>query len=56
MRIKAEYKTMYGRHCWKYFHNVEEMKSFFAHYIMCKYISHEEGDAVEAEARSLGFE
>lgn len=56
MKIKAKYKNiLFDTTCYKYFHKLEEMNKFFQENRVCKYISHEEGEAVETEARSRGF-
>lgn len=54
MRIKAKYKFMNTIH-YKYFHNLEEMTTFFDECGACRYISYEEGDLVEIESSSRGY-
>lgn len=54
MKIKAKYIFLNTTR-YKFFHNAYEMDKFFQENRACKYISHEEGDAVEVEARSRGF-
>lgn len=54
MKIKAKYNFLNTTR-YKYFHNLDEMGKFFQENKVCKYISHEEGNAVEAESRSRGF-
>lgn len=54
MRIKAKYRFMNTTR-YKYFHDLDEMNTFFEKNKACKFISYDEGDAVEAEASSRGY-
>lgn len=57
MRIKAKYRFMNTTR-YKYFHDLDEINLhalFFEKNKACKFISYDEGDAVEAEASSRGY-
>lgn len=54
MRIKAKYRFMNATR-YKYFHDLNEMNTFFEENKACKFISYEEGNEVEVEATSRGY-